>query len=111
MNVVLQKNKQEEAKKGIFKPKSEILRAIFLPEGIVLKCVLDGKGSIYFIILRYRLFFPIETYSIVIRDHQTAFQIVSNVIPLFSPSQFMMENLIFSQLTMVVVLQINSGTT
>ena len=30
MNVALQKNKQEEAKKGIFKPKSEILRAIFL---------------------------------------------------------------------------------
>lgn len=100
MNVALQKNKQEEAKRGIFESKSQNLST----ECIVLKCILDGKGSIYFIILRYRLFFPIETSSIVIRDHQTAFQIVSNVIPLVSPSQFMMENLIFSQLTVVVVL-------
>ena len=71
MNVALQKNKQEEAKKGSFKPKSEILSAIFLPRVLFLS-VLDGKGSIYFMItFRYRLFFSVETSSIVIRYHQT----------------------------------------
>lgn len=112
-NVALQKNKQEEDKKGIFKPKSEILRAIFLPRALFFS-VLDGKGSIYFITLWYRFFF--FSWNLLNCNSRSPDSVNdSKFFRLFQILFYFLQASsrwkIFLRVTMVVVLKINSGTT